>query len=85
MKYWVLSPNVWNDNTEGDWKSAVKSTHHAYIGYEEEKRLGNTFKNEINVGDLLLIAQGANANKYTYLCGIVDGEARREHKKILLV
>ncbi|MCC5916413.1 MAG: AAA family ATPase [Cryomorphaceae bacterium] len=37
------------------------------------------FKNDIRIGDVMLIAQGQNSNKKFFLCGIVDSDAKYEY------
>lgn len=78
-KYWVLSPNVMNGDDETDWKNSIQNLNRAFIGYNDTHRFGQMFKNEIRIGDVLLIAQGQNSNKKFFLCGFVDSEARYEY------
>ena len=78
-KYWVLSPNVMNGADETEWKNAISNLKRAFIGYDDQHRFGQIFKNDIRIGDVILIAQGQNSNKKFFLCGFVDSEAKYEH------
>lgn len=77
-KYWVLSPNVMNDSNESVWKEAIRTLNRAFIGYDTSHRFGKLFENDIQLGDVILIAQGQNSAKKFFLCGIVDSEAKYE-------
>ncbi|NCC70575.1 restriction endonuclease [bacterium] len=48
------------------------------MGYKSYESFGETFKNKIDVGDIILIAQGSNNNKTSYLCGSVCSVAINE-------
>ena len=78
-KYWILSPNVMNGTDETDWKDSIQNLNRAFIGYDETHRFGQMFKNDIQIGDVMLIAQGQNSNKKFFLCGFVDSEANYEY------
>lgn len=78
-KYWILSPNVMNGADETEWKSSIQNLNRAFIGYDNTHRFGQMFKNDIRIGDVILIAQGQNSNKKFFLCGIVDSEANYEY------
>lgn len=78
-KYWVLSPNVMNGSDEIDWKNSIQNLNRAFIGYDDTHRFGQMFKNEIRIGDVILIAQGQNSNKKLFLCGFVDSETKYEY------
>ena len=80
-KYWVLSPNVMNGSDEAEWKESIRATKRAFIGYDASHRFGQIFKNKIQIGDVIIIAQGQNSAKKFFLCGIVDSEANYEHIK----
>lgn len=78
-KYWILSPNVMNGSDETDWKNSIQNLKRAFIGYDDKHRFGQMFKNDIRIGDVMLIAQGQNSNKKFFLCGIVDSDAKYEY------
>jgi len=79
MKVWVLSPNVYNDHTEDQWKSATISLSRAFIAYDEDHKFGKMFKDEIKTGDIILVAQGQNSNKRFFIAGEVSSEARNQN------
>lgn len=73
MKYWVLSPNVEQDSSvENQWKLAILKYQIAVMGWDIDNSIGARFVNEIKIGDIILIAQGANTNKRLFLCGKVS-------------
>jgi len=73
--YWIISPNVHNDTTEQRWKEIIAERRNAYIGFGPDDSTGVTFHNQIKEGDVIIIAQGANRNKRSYLAGIVNSPA----------
>lgn len=81
MNYWIISPNVLNDSSEPGWKKAIQVKKKAYIGFDNETSTGVHFADSIKLGDIILVAQGANRNKKCYLCGIVDSHSVWEHEK----
>ena len=68
-----------NGADETEWKNAINNLKRAFIGYDDRHRFGQIFKNDIRIGDVILIAQGQNSNKKFFLCGFVDSEARYEY------
>lgn len=73
MNYWVLSPNVEQDpSVEQDWKDAILQHKIAVMGWDTDNTIGARFVNEVKIGDIILIAQGANSNKRLFLCGEVS-------------
>lgn len=81
VNYWVVSPNVHNDNSEPEWKKAIQRNEKAYIGFDSETKTGVHFFNSIKIRDVILVAQGANRNKRCYLCGIVDSSSIWVHEQ----
>lgn len=72
MNYWVLSPNVEQDTSvEQQWKNAILKHKIAIMGWDIDNQIGARFVNEVNIGDIILIAQGANNNKRLFLSGEV--------------
>ena len=64
--YWVVSPNVNNDNrTVGEWRQASVTTHAAFMGYGPDNprhgQMGPKFASKvargIEPGDVILIAR----------------------------
>lgn len=68
-----------NGSDEMEWKNSIQNLNRAFIGYGNTHRFGQMFKNDIRIGDIMLIAQGQNSNKKFFLCGIVDSEAKYEY------
>lgn len=75
INYWIISPNVHNDATEQRWKEIIAKRKNAYIGFAPDNSTGVTFHNQIKEGDVIIVAQGANRNKRSYLSGIVSSPA----------
>lgn len=75
INYWIISPNVHNDATEQHWKEVIAERKNAYIGFGPDNSTGVTFFNQIKEGDIIIVAQGANRNKRSYLAGIVNSPA----------
>lgn len=75
INYWIISPNVHNDATEQRWKEIIAERKNAYIGFGPDDSTGVTFYNQIKEGDIIIVAQGANRNKRSYLAGIVNSPA----------
>ncbi len=72
MNYWVLSPNVEQDaSVEQQWKNAILKYEIAIMGWDIDNSFGSRFVNEVKSGDVILIAQGGNANKRLFLSGEV--------------
>lgn len=68
-----------NGTDEAEWKDSIQSLNRAFIGYDDTHRFGQMFKNDIRIGDVILIAQGQNSNKKFFLCGFVDSESKYEY------
>lgn len=75
INYWIISPNVHNDATEQRWKDIIAERKNAYIGFGPDDSTGVTFFNQMEEGDVIIVAQGANRNKRSYLAGIVNSPA----------
>jgi 5-methylcytosine-specific restriction endonuclease McrBC GTP-binding regulatory subunit McrB len=55
--YWVVSPNVNNDETLLDkWIATIRNTQCAFMGWSYDVSRGRTFCNDVQVGDVILIA-----------------------------
>jgi hypothetical protein len=79
MNYWIVSPNVMAGKDEEQWKKSIENFGRVFIGWQEDKQLGNTFANSMQINDLVLIAQGANRQKRVFLCGLVASDAETIH------
>lgn len=76
MRFWCVSPNA-NANASDlpKWNEVIQQTGHVFLGRSSDRGNGVTFKNKVQIGDLILVAQGSNANKEVLIAGIVDSEA----------
>lgn len=80
MNYWVVSPNVTNiKHEEQAWKAAILKYQVAIMGWDEENKFGRMFIEDIQIGDVILIAQGANWQKRLYLAGRAASPAFQKH------
>jgi hypothetical protein len=75
INYWIISPNVHNDASEQRWKEIIAERKTAYIGFGPDDSTGVTFFNQIKESNIIIVAQGANRNKRSYLAGIVNSSA----------
>jgi hypothetical protein len=80
--FWVVSPNVKNDeSTVGEWRNASVSMHAAFMGYEpdyfDHDRTGPKFAGEaesgIMHGDVVLIARRHDGGPQVVGFGVVYG------------
>ena len=83
-RYWVVSPNVNNDETTvGDWRRASVLNQAAFMGWspndEEHKQMGPKFagntENGTKPGDVILIARRHNLEPEIVGVGEVVGKA----------
>lgn len=81
--YWVVSPNVINDNkTVEDWKRAILRAHIAIMGYSPDdggKRLGWKFANDVQIGDIILIARRHDWESDVVGFGVAKGESEERY------
>lgn len=70
--YWVVSPNVKNNDEENRWKEFLSNNPYSFIGWDEDNQFGNTFINTIKKGDVILNAQRKNWKPYVFGIGIVS-------------
>lgn len=78
MRYWVMSPNVANDKINYpvyDFVELMEEKHICLIGWHDDKPLGVTFKNEVNLGDIVIVSQRVNWKRDNYFAGVVDSYA----------
>jgi Cdc6-like AAA superfamily ATPase len=64
---------------EPSWKAAIIEHQIAIMGWEEHTKFGRMFIEEIQQGDIVLVAQGANRQKRLFLAGRVASEAFQRH------
>lgn len=78
MRYWVISPNVANDKINypvSDFVEVMEEKHICLVGWHDDKPLGVAFKNEVNLGDIIIVSQRVNWKRHNYFAGIVDSDA----------
>lgn len=84
-RYWVISPNVKNNNrTVGEWRQASVTTRAAFMGWHpddpEHGQMGPKFAGRvaggIEPGDVILIARRYAGAPEVVGFGVVNGEAR---------
>lgn len=69
--YWVVSPNVKNNDEENKWKEFLSTNPYSFIGWDEDNQFGNTFINTIKKGDVIINAQRKNWKPHVFGIGIV--------------
>lgn len=69
--YWVVSPNVKNNDEENRWKEFLSNNPYSFIGWDEDNQFGNTFINTIKKGDVIINAQRKNWKPLVFGIGIV--------------
>jgi len=81
-RYWVVSPNATNNKAEEpSWKKAIIENGYVFMGWGESDPLGKKFIKEVSIGDVILVAQGANWNKNMFIAGVVCSDAIKKHIK----
>jgi hypothetical protein len=86
-KYWVVSPNVRNNEaTVSDWRQASRLGHAAFMGWKtddrDHKKIGYKFAHVIKPGDVILIARRRKHQPEIVGFGVVDGEYHKRLKTI---
>lgn len=77
MRVWVVSPNVKNDDNATAWLDAIRRNNCVYMGWGPgESRKGNAFYDKVELGNVILVAQGANKNKKLHFAGFVDSDVK---------
>lgn len=72
--YWVVSPNVKNNDEENSWKEFLSANPYSFIGWDEDNQFGNTFINIIKKGDVIINAQRKNWKPHVFGIGIVSND-----------
>lgn len=71
MNYFVVSPNAWNDGNVADYLEYMKLHRVVFMGWDKKNRRGKMFS-DIQCGDRIIVASGANWQKKIFFAGIVD-------------
>jgi len=77
-QYWIVSPNVMdNPNTVKEWRNASFVCECAFMGYgpseDKHKGIGRKFAQDINPGDVILIARRDRHNPDVVGFGVAAG------------
>ena len=72
--YWVVSPNVKNNDEENRWKEFLSNNPYSFIGWDENNQYGNAFINKIKKGDVIINSQRKNWNPHVFGIGIVSND-----------
>lgn len=72
--YWVVSPNVKNNDEENKWKEFLSINPYSFIGWDENNQFGNTFINIIKKGDVIINAQRKNWKPLVFGIGVVSND-----------
>ncbi|WP_228408153.1 MULTISPECIES: McrB family protein [unclassified Chryseobacterium] len=72
--YWVISPNVKNNEEEDRWKEFISNNPYSFIGWDEGNQFGNTFINVIKKGDVIINAQRKKWIPHIFGIGIVSND-----------
>ncbi len=82
-QYWVVSPNAKHDRTKNQetvekWKEVICRNHVAIMGWSPDHDIGRRFKDEIRLGDIVLIARRKDWEPDVVGLGIVKGECKEK-------
>lgn len=77
--YFVISPNAWNDGRADVYLKYMKEHHVVFMGWDKNTKYGRMFA-EAEVGDRVIVAQGANKQKRSYFAGIIDSESEYDNE-----
>jgi hypothetical protein len=85
-QYWVVSPNVKNhEKTVADWKRVILHTRAAIMGWppdDRRHRIGPKFANDVELGDIILIARRHHSEPDVVGFGAVKGECRERRFRV---
>lgn len=73
VNYYVVSPNAWNDGNCTEYLNYMKQRHVVFMGWDANNKYGRIFAN-MQIGDRVIVAQGANWQKRSFFAGIVDSK-----------
>jgi hypothetical protein len=88
-RYWVVSPNVGNDETTvSEWRQASVTRHAAFMGYDSRDKghgaSGHKFAHSVKPGDIILIARRHRSEPEIVGFGVVRGNFQRSLKGVHL-
>jgi len=75
VQFWVVSPNVKNDEKENDWKDFISKNPFSCMGWGPEDERGKTFAEKIKSNDVIINAQRKNWVSTIFSAGVVTSES----------
>lgn len=79
MNYYVVSPNAWNDGNVGGYLNYMRRRHVVFMGWGTDNKFGRIFAN-MQIGDRVIVARGANWQKKSFFVGVVDSPPREDRE-----
>jgi len=70
--YWVISPNVKNNNEVDDWRKFLSKYPLVCMGWSPDDKGGDSFYKEMNIDDVVIVAQRQSWNWNIYSLGMVS-------------
>lgn len=70
--YWVISPNVKNNNEVEDWRKFLSKYPLVCMGWSPDDKGGDSFHKEMNIDDVVIVAQRQSWNWNIYSLGMVS-------------
>ncbi len=71
-KYYVISPNVKQNNEEQQWIKFIAEKGYVCMGWDEDSGKASIFYDQLQKGDIVIIAGKSNANKKVIGFGFVN-------------
>lgn len=72
INYWVISPNVKNNNEVDDWRKFLSKYPLVCMGWSPGDKGGDYFHKEMNIDDVVIVAQRQSWNWNIYSLGMVS-------------
>lgn len=70
--YWVISPNVKNNNEVDDWRTFLSKYPLVCMGWSPDDKGGDSFYKEMKIDDVVIVAQRQSWNWNIYSLGMVS-------------
>src|SRR5687768_10101036 len=81
-RFWVVSPNVNNDLSVFErWIDVITKNRAAFMGWSSHEGSGPTFYNEVQIGDIILVARGTS-NRRLIACGRVASQPLEDESSL---
>jgi len=72
--YWVISPNVKNNNEVDDWRKFLSKYPLVCMGWSPDDKGGDYFYKEMEIDDVVIVAQRQSWNWNIYSLGLVSSD-----------